>query len=184
MAVAGGAADAGRGLVGHRHPGRAGCRDDAAGIAGGGVTSVVAALAGELADRLACQELAARNTLRAARQQARLNRLMIEDPGRGDGRRSPRAVQAANPAALQLIGCRRAGASEGLRTRPVAELEPLQQALARPSPRRALPEAGELSLRLPARAATSAIRRSGRCACARSSPGAGTVRARRCACSS
>ena len=75
-----------------------------AGIAGGGVLTI-AMLAGQLSDRLARQEVTARSTLELARQQARLNRLMIEEMQDGvmvadrDGR-----VQAANPAALQLIG--------------------------------------------------------------------------------
>ena len=121
-----------------------------AGIAGGGVMTV-AALAGELADRLARQELAARNTLELARQQARLNRLMIEEIQDGvmvadrHGR-----VQAANPAALQLIGLPEDGRFEAFGLDRSPSWEPLQQALAQAFAEGAWPEAGrELSLRLP-----------------------------------
>ncbi|WP_119152939.1 sensor histidine kinase [Caldimonas tepidiphila] len=65
---------------------------------------VIALLAGELASRLARQELAARGSLELARQQAQLNRLVIEEMQDGvlvadrHGR-----VRAANPAARRLI---------------------------------------------------------------------------------
>jgi two-component system sensor histidine kinase PilS (NtrC family) len=78
-----------------------------AGLTGAGMFAI-AALTGELAERLARQELAARNTLELARQQARLNRLMIEEMQDGvmvvdrHGR-----VRAANPAAIALIGAAR-----------------------------------------------------------------------------
>jgi two-component system sensor histidine kinase PilS (NtrC family) len=75
-----------------------------AGLAGAGLF-VIAGLIGELAARLARQEQAARNTLELARQQALLNRLVIEEMQDGlmvvdrSGH-----VRAANPAALALIG--------------------------------------------------------------------------------
>lgn len=75
-----------------------------AGLAGAGLF-VIAALTGELAGRLARQEQAARSTLELARQQALLNRLVIEEMQDGlmvvdrGGH-----VRAANPAALALIG--------------------------------------------------------------------------------
>lgn len=78
-----------------------------AGLTGAGMLAI-AALTSELAQRLARQELAARNTLELARQQARLNRLMIEEMPDGvmvvdrHGR-----VRAANPAAVALIGAPR-----------------------------------------------------------------------------
>lgn len=74
------------------------------GLAGAGLF-VLSALTGELASRLARQEEAARNTLELARQQALLNRLVIEEMQEGlmvvdrGGH-----VRAANPAALGLIG--------------------------------------------------------------------------------
>ena len=121
-----------------------------AGIAGGGVLTA-AALAGELADRLARQELAARTTLELARQQARLNRLMIDEIQDGvmvadrHGR-----VQAANPAALQLIGVPARPRFEpfGLDRSPA--WQPLQAALAQAFAEGGWPEAGsELTLALP-----------------------------------
>ncbi len=73
------------------------------GLAGGGFF-VIAALAGELAERLAREEDAARGSLEIARQQTRLNRLVIEEMQDGvlvvdrTGR-----VRAANPAARRLL---------------------------------------------------------------------------------
>jgi two-component system sensor histidine kinase PilS (NtrC family) len=74
-----------------------------AGLAGMGLF-VIALLAGELAGRLAREELTARGSLELARQQAQLNRLVIE--GMSDGvmvvdRRA--RVRAANPAARRLL---------------------------------------------------------------------------------
>ncbi len=78
-----------------------------AGITGAGMLMMVV-LTGELADRLAHQERAARSTLMLARQQAQLNRLMIDEMHDGvmvvD---STGAVRAGNPAALALIGAPR-----------------------------------------------------------------------------
>lgn len=77
------------------------------GLTGAGLLAI-AWLTSELADRLARQEQAARNTLELARQQARLNRLMIEEMPDGvmvvdrAGR-----VRAANPAAVALVGAPR-----------------------------------------------------------------------------
>jgi two-component system, NtrC family, sensor histidine kinase PilS len=65
---------------------------------------VIVMLAGELAQRLAREERAARGSLELARQQARLNRLVIEEMVDGvmvvdrQGR-----VRVANPAALRLL---------------------------------------------------------------------------------
>ncbi len=74
-----------------------------AGLAGMGMF-VIAALAGELAGRLAREQLNSKGSLELARQQAQLNRLVIEEMQDGVlvvdrmGR-----VRAANPAARRLI---------------------------------------------------------------------------------
>jgi two-component system, NtrC family, sensor histidine kinase PilS len=74
-----------------------------AGLAGVGLF-VITLLAGELAGRLAREELAARGSLELARQQAQLNRLVIEEMVDGvlvvDHRMR---VRAANPAARELL---------------------------------------------------------------------------------
>lgn len=65
---------------------------------------VIAVLAGELAARLAREELAARGSLELARQQAQLNRLVIDELHHGVlvvDRRGK--VRAANPAARRII---------------------------------------------------------------------------------
>jgi two-component system sensor histidine kinase PilS (NtrC family) len=73
------------------------------GLAGLGAFAI-ALLAGELSSRLAREELAAQGSLEMARQQARLNRLMIEEMADGvlvvDRRLR---VRAANPAARGLL---------------------------------------------------------------------------------
>ena len=74
-----------------------------AGLAGSGFF-VITVLAGELAGRLAREELSARGSLEMARQQAALNRLVIEEMEDGvlvvdrSGK-----VRAANPAARRLL---------------------------------------------------------------------------------
>ena len=74
-----------------------------AALAGAGFF-VITVLAGELAGRLAREELTARGSLELARQQAQLNRLVIEEMQDGvlvvdrNGR-----VRAANPAARRLL---------------------------------------------------------------------------------
>ena len=74
-----------------------------AGLAGVGLF-VITLLSGELAGRLAREELAARGSLEMARQQALLNRLVIEEMADGvlvvDRRQR---VRAANPAARGLL---------------------------------------------------------------------------------
>ena len=73
------------------------------GLAGMGLF-MITVLAGELAARLAREELAARGSLEVARQQAQLNRLVIEEMADGvlvvDHRL---LVRAANPAARALL---------------------------------------------------------------------------------
>jgi two-component system sensor histidine kinase PilS (NtrC family) len=74
-----------------------------AGLAGTGFF-VITLLAGELAGRLAREELTARGSLELARQQAQLNRLVIEEMQDGVlvvDRRG--RVRAANPAARRLL---------------------------------------------------------------------------------
>ncbi|MFO1219108.1 MAG: ATP-binding protein [Burkholderiaceae bacterium] len=79
-----------------------------AGLAGIGVF-MIALLAGELSGRLAREEKAARGSLELARQQAQLNRLVIDEMTDGVLVVDRRArVRAANPAARALL------ASEGL----------------------------------------------------------------------
>lgn len=74
-----------------------------AGLAGLGLF-IIALLAGELAGRLAREEQAARGSMALARQQAQLNRLVIEEMADGvlvvD---SQQRVRAANPAARALL---------------------------------------------------------------------------------
>lgn len=74
-----------------------------AGLAGIGVF-MIALLAGELSGRLVREEMAARGSLELARQQAQLNRLVIEEMSDGVLVVDRRArVRAANPAALALL---------------------------------------------------------------------------------
>ena len=75
-----------------------------AGLAGAGLF-LVTVLANELAGRLAREELTARGSLELARQQARLNRLVLEEMQEGVlvvDRRG--RLRAANPAARGLLG--------------------------------------------------------------------------------
>ncbi|RZT95066.1 sensor histidine kinase [Rivibacter subsaxonicus] len=75
-----------------------------AGLAGAGLF-LVTVLANELAGRLAREELTARGSLELARQQARLNRLVLEEMQEGVlvvDRRT--RLRAANPAARALLG--------------------------------------------------------------------------------
>lgn len=77
-----------------------------AGLAGSGLF-VVTVLAGELAGRLAREELTAKGSLEMARQQAQLNRLVIEEMQDGVlvvDRRG--RVRAANPSARRLLAPR------------------------------------------------------------------------------
>ena len=74
-----------------------------AGLAGIGFF-VITLLTGELAGRLAREELTARGSLELARQQAQLNRLVIEEMADGVLVIDRRArVRAANPAARRLL---------------------------------------------------------------------------------
>jgi len=74
-----------------------------AGLTGVGLF-VITLLAGELASRLAREELTARGSLELARQQAQLNRLVIEEMADGVLVVDRRArVRTANPAARRLL---------------------------------------------------------------------------------
>ncbi|MBG6079504.1 two-component system sensor histidine kinase PilS (NtrC family) [Rubrivivax gelatinosus] len=117
------------------------------GLAGLGLF-VIALLSGELSARLSREEMAARGSLELARQQAQLNRLVIEEMVDGvlvvDGRLR---VRAANPAARALLVD--AGLSPpapfGLESR--AAWVPLARAVTRALAERDWPEAGrELTL--------------------------------------
>lgn len=113
-----------------------------AGLAGIGFF-VITILAGELAGRLAREELTARGSLELARQQAQLNRLVIEEMQEGVlvvDRRG--RVRAANPAGRLLL------AEDGM-TRPapfqlrgVVAWEPLIKAVEKAFAEGTWPEAG------------------------------------------
>jgi len=86
----------------------AGSGDLAAALAPAGLTGiglfVITLLAGELAGRLAREQMTARGSLELARQQAQLNRLVIEEMADGVLVIDRRArVRAANPAARRLL---------------------------------------------------------------------------------
>ncbi|HEY6132341.1 MAG TPA: ATP-binding protein [Rubrivivax sp.] len=113
-----------------------------AGLAGIGLF-VIALLAGELASRLAREEIAARGSLEIARQQAQLNRLVIEEMADGvlvvDRRLR---VRAANPAARSLLTSQGLAPAAPFQLQARSSWAPLgavvQQALADPD----WPEAG------------------------------------------
>ncbi len=100
------------------------------GLAGIGFFAI-ALLSGELAGRLAREELAARGSMELARQQAQLNRLVIEEMADGvlvvdrEGR-----VRASNPAARSLLGPREPAAAP-LQLHGRAEWSALNQAVQR-----------------------------------------------------
>ncbi|MBN8508008.1 MAG: histidine kinase [Burkholderiales bacterium] len=113
------------------------------GLAGLGLF-LIALLSGELAGRLAREEIAARGSLELARQQAQLNRLVIEEMADGvlvvD--RELR-VRASNPAARSLLAARGTalGATFALHGR--AEWSVLAAAVQRALARGRWPDAGE-----------------------------------------
>jgi two-component system sensor histidine kinase PilS (NtrC family) len=113
-----------------------------AGLAGSGFF-VITLLAGELAGRLAREELTAKGSLELARQQAQLNRLVIEEMQEGVlvvDRRG--RVRAANPAARLLLApegmCREAP----FQLRNVEAWRSLVNAVERAFAEAAWPEAG------------------------------------------
>ena len=113
-----------------------------AGLAGSGFF-VITVLAGELAGRLAREELTARGSLEMARQQAQLNRLVIEEMQDGVlvvDRRG--RVRAANPAARQLLASSGMCRPAPFQLRGVAAWDALVKTVERAFVEGAWPEAG------------------------------------------
>ena len=113
-----------------------------AGLAGSGFF-VITVLAGELAGRLAREELSARGSLEMARQQAALNRLVIEEMEDGvlvvdrGGK-----VRAANPAARRLLAPEGMSRTAPFQLRGVPAWGALVDAVERAFAEAAWPEAG------------------------------------------
>lgn len=113
-----------------------------AGLAGSGLF-VITVLAGELANRLAREELSARDNMELARQQVQLNRLVIEEMQDGvlvvdrTGR-----VRAANPAARRLLVRRGLGRPAPFQLRGVPAWEQLVMTVERGFHEAVWPEAG------------------------------------------
>lgn len=112
------------------------------GLAGIGFFAI-ALLAGELAGRLAREEIAARGSMELARQQAQLNRLVIEEMADGvlviD--RQLR-VRALNPAARHLLAARGQGPAAPFPLAGRAEWAELAQAVQRAQTESYWPDAG------------------------------------------
>lgn len=121
--------------------------DGAAGLAQSGLAGlgllVVTVLAGEIAGRLLRQELAAQGSLEIARQQAQLNRLVIEEMADGllvvDGRLR---VRAANPAARTLLTSQGQTPPAPFQLQARAVWAPLSAAVERALIERSWPDAG------------------------------------------
>ena len=100
-----------------------------AGLTGVGLF-LIAVLANELAIRLAREELSARGSMELARQQAELNRLVIEEMTEGvmvvdrQGR-----VRTANPSARRLLSARSLAPPAPFQLRSIAAWSPLVQAI-------------------------------------------------------
>jgi two-component system sensor histidine kinase PilS (NtrC family) len=113
-----------------------------AGLAGSGFF-VITVLAGELAGRLAREQLSARGSLEMARQQAQLNRLVIEEMTDGvlvvdrAGK-----VRAANPSARRLLAPEGTSRAAPFQLRGVPAWGPLVRAVERAFAEAAWPEAG------------------------------------------
>lgn len=113
-----------------------------AGLAGSGLFAV-ALLANELAGRLAREERTARGSLELARQQAQLNRLVLDEMQDGVlvvDRRGK--VRAANPAARRLVGEPQVSRADTFELTGVAAWEPLVRAVDRAFAEGSWPEAG------------------------------------------
>jgi two-component system, NtrC family, sensor histidine kinase PilS len=113
-----------------------------AGLAGAGFF-VITVLAGELAGRLAREELSARGSLEMARQQAQLNRLVIEEMQDGVlvvDRRG--RVRAANPAARRLLAPNGLSRPAPFQLRGIPAWDALVKAVERAFSEAAWPEAG------------------------------------------
>jgi two-component system sensor histidine kinase PilS (NtrC family) len=112
------------------------------GLAGLGMF-IITLLAGELAGRLAREELAARGSLELARQQAQLNRLVIEEMADGvlvvDRRLR---VRAANPAARALLVDQGLGPTAPFKLGQRTAWDALQQAVERALAEGEWPDAG------------------------------------------
>jgi two-component system, NtrC family, sensor histidine kinase PilS len=112
------------------------------GLAGIGFFAI-ALLAGELASRLAREEIAARGSMELARQQAQLNRLVIEEMADGvlvvdrDLR-----VRATNPAARSLLSAKGPGPAAPFQLQARAEWATLSDAVKRALAEAYWPEAG------------------------------------------
>ena len=112
------------------------------GLAGIGFFAI-ALLAGELASRLAREEIAARGSMELARQQAQLNRLVIEEMADGvlvvdrDLR-----VRATNPAARSLLSTQAPGPVAPFQLQGRAEWAALSQAVQNALAHAYWPEAG------------------------------------------
>lgn len=113
-----------------------------AGFVGGGLF-VVTLLAGELGGRLAREELAARGSLELARQQAQLNKLVIDEMREGvlvvdrGGR-----VRAANPAARALLAAEGLARPAPFRLEGVEPWQPLVRTVERAFDEGQWPETG------------------------------------------
>ena len=113
-----------------------------AALAGSGFF-VIAVLAGELAGRLAREELTARGSLELARQQAQLNRLVIEEMQDGVlvvDRRG--RVRAANPSARRLLAPSGMSRPAPFQLRGVAAWNALVKTVERAFVEASWPEAG------------------------------------------
>jgi len=113
-----------------------------AGLAGSGFF-VITLLAGELASRLAREELTARGSLEFARQQAQLNRLVLEEMEDGVlvvDRKGK--VRAANPAARSLLAPAGMARPAPFQLRGVEAWGPLVDAVERAFAEAVWPEAG------------------------------------------
>ena len=125
-----------------------------AGLASAGLF-VVVLLAGELAARLAREERSARGSLELARQQARLNRLVLEEMQEGVlvvDRRG--RVRAANPAARALLGDSEASGAQPFELGSDPHWAPLAESVERAFAEGRWPEAGR-DVTLPADPATA-----------------------------
>ncbi len=113
-----------------------------AGLAGTGFFTITV-VAGELAGRLARVELTARGSLEMARQQAQLNRLVIEEMQDGvlvvdrDGR-----VRTANPAALRLLAPKGIGPPAPFQLRGITAWDGLIKTVERAFLEASWPQAG------------------------------------------
>ena len=120
---------------------------------------VITVLAGELAGRLAREELTARGSLEMARQQAQLNRLVIEEMQDGVlvvDRRG--RVRAANPAARRLLAPSGMSRPAPFQLRGVQAWDGLVKTVERAFGEAAWPEAGrDVVLQFEAGAAGAAV---------------------------